>query len=190
MRIGGLSVWPLTLSLLGKSRGSLEWHQTSFDPVQCRWPDGDRRSQVTRIVKPESGFSRGKEPGSRVPLPHAPRPDGPHGRRASYMYRLPGLLFRPVRVDLSIAPLRTFCTDTFAERREFVLSFQSRITSLESGYLCADAPGAAVEDQSSNNCNHLEWLLLLKRELRTDISVPSFLVPRIRIRGNLDFDRL
>lgn len=46
-------VWPLTLSLLGKSRRSLKWHQTSFEPVQCRWPVGDRRSQVTRIVKPE-----------------------------------------------------------------------------------------------------------------------------------------
>lgn len=94
-------VWPLTLSLLGKSRRSLKWHQTSFEPVQCRWPVGDRRSQVTRIVKPEPVAPRERNL-ALAPLP--PRRD-----RASTVYRLLRLPFRPV------------CTNSLDHRLSFHL---------------------------------------------------------------------
>lgn len=52
--------------LLGTWRRSLKWHQTSFEPVQCRWPAGDRRSQVTSNVKPEPVVWSAKEAVPRV----------------------------------------------------------------------------------------------------------------------------
>lgn len=105
-------VWPLTLSLLGKSRRSLKWHQTSFEPVQCRWPVGDRRSQVTRIVKPEPVAPLGprEEPGS------CPSPPSHDHDQASTVYRLLRLPFRPVCTNsLDFDPASFFHLDTLCQ---------------------------------------------------------------------------
>lgn len=92
-------VWPLTLSLLGKSRRSLKWHQTSFEPVQCRWPVGDRRSQVTRIVKPEP-VVRSERNLARAPPRLVDRASFP-------TYRLLRLPSRPVRAAPFLFHLNT-----------------------------------------------------------------------------------
>lgn len=101
-------VWPLTLSLLGKSRRSLKWHQTSFEPVQCRWPAGDRRSQVTRIVKPEPVARCWPGRNSGLASPRASR----HDRASTVVYQLPRLPFRTVRANLSADPVSFILTPT------------------------------------------------------------------------------